>query len=193
MRTFGLNLLLFLVFAAIALSPSRGAAAAATSDFLSWALDRSGECDVRWRLIAGSGDAHSSPIDGTDATTTNWLPSGVNVMVAGALSHTVISTRSFIHGVSNNERYLPLSTRPWEDAARVGSALQNPAQAQLSVPNEMIRPLNSSVQQKNFFQDYGTSISRPRLNSFGRISADHPLYNGAVARPAWSSDHPHNL
>jgi len=57
----------------------------------------------------------------------------------------------------------------------------------------MIRPLNSSVQQKNFFQDYGTSISRPRLNSFGRISADHPLYNGAVARPAWSSDHPHNL
>lgn len=193
MRTFGLNLLLLLVLAAIAVSPSRGAAVAASSDFLSWALDRSGECDARWRLIAGSDDAYSSPIDGTDVTTTNWMPSGVNVMVPGALSHSIITTRSFIHGMSNNERYLPLSTRPWEDAARVGSPLQNPAQAQLSVPNDMIRPLNSSVQQKNFFQDYGTSISRPRLNSFGRLSADHPLYNGAVSRPVWSSDRPHML
>ena len=193
MRTFGLNVLLFLVFAAVALSPSKGAAAAASPDFLSWALDRSSECDARWSLIAGPGDAHSSPVDGTNATATSWLPSGVNVMVLGTLSHSVITTRSFIHEMSRNERYLPLTTRPWEDAARVGSTFQNPAQAQLAVPNDIIRPLNSSVQQKNFFQDYGTSISRPRLTSFGRLSAAHPLFNGAVARPAFSSDRPHLL
>jgi len=193
MRTFGLNVLLFLVFAAIAVSPSRGAAAEATSDFLSWALDRSGECDARWRLIAGSADAHSSPIDGTDVTTISWLPSGVNVMVPGALSHSIITTRSFIHEVSRNEPFLPLSTRGWNDAARVGSNFENPSQAQLAVPNDIIRPLNSSVQQKNFFPDYGTSISRPRLNSFGRISASHPLFNGAVSRPAFRGDRPRML
>jgi hypothetical protein len=193
MRTLGLNVLLFLVFATVAVSLPPGAALAAGPDFLSWALDRSGECDARWSLIADSGDAQSSPTDGTNVTTISWAPSDVKAMVPGALSHSVLTTRVFIHAMSKNERYLPLTARNRTGAAMGVSKLQSPAQAQLVVPYEVKRPLNSSIQQKNFFSDYGTSITRPRLKSFGWLSKDHRLFDGAIARPAYRSDRPRLL
>ncbi|MGD1047656.1 MAG: hypothetical protein ABR899_02750 [Candidatus Krumholzibacteriaceae bacterium] len=194
MRTFGLNLLLSLVIAAVAVSPSRGAAIAASSDFLSWALDRSAECDARWSLITDTGSTEISPFDGTEVTTISWLPSDVGAMLPGALSHSILTPQPFIHEMSRNERFLPQSTRPRSDAARVGATLDNPAQTQLMVPDESIkRPLNSSIQQRQFFQDYGTSIARPKLNSFGLISPDRHLFDGAIVRPAFRSDRPRIL
>jgi hypothetical protein len=48
------------------------------------------------------------------------------------------------------------------------------------------------VQQKNFFARFG-EISRPRLNSFGRISSSDRLHRGAVSRPACRAARPRLL
>jgi hypothetical protein len=190
MRTLGLNVLLLIVFVTAAATPSRGADFSTSSTFISWALDRSTECDARWKLITDSGPAESSVLDGTQVFPITWLSSGERGMIPGALSHSVITTTTFIHEMSKNERYFPLTTRLRDSPARGASTLDSPSRAELAVPYEIKRPLNSSLQQKNFFPDYGCSISRPKLTTFGRISHDHRLYDGSTARPAFRADRP---
>jgi len=190
MRTFGPNVLLLIVLLAAAATPSRGADFSTGSTFISWALDRSTECDARWKLITDGGPAESSVLDGTQVFPITWLSSGEKGMSPGALSLSVTNTTGFIHQMSRNQRYLPLTTRLMDSPARGASTLDSPAQAELNLPNAMKRPLNSSIQQMNFFQDYGCSISRPRLTTFGRISQDHRLFDGSTARPAFRADRP---
>jgi len=193
MRTTVLTVLLFLVFAAVAGIPARGAAAAANSNFVSWALDRSNECDARWSRIAGASNADLPA--GSRGTAIAPLRSSAErgVIQAAKLSHSVITTRSFIHSMPGNERHFPLSSRLRNGAARGVSTLQSPAKARLTVPYDVRRPLNSSIQKKNFFRSFGATVSRPKLDSFGRISRTDHHRSGAVSRPAYRANRPRIL
>jgi hypothetical protein len=130
--------------------------------------------------------------DGTQAVTARSYVSG-DADRGTELSHAVISSHSLPHKVTMNSPLLPLSTRPRNGAARGVSRLQSPARARLSVPCTIKRPLNSSIQQKNFFHSFGGSVARPRLNSFGRISTKGRRFGGAVSRPAGRVSRPRIL
>jgi hypothetical protein len=193
MRAFALNVLLFLIFAMFVASPGRCAPAPADTEFATWALDRSNECDARWDRITLTIDAVPPDVHGRAAAALQRPSATERVTAVAELSHSVITTRSFFHKTSGKQQYLPLSTRERNGAARGVSTLKSPAKATLSVPYSVRRPLNSSLQQKEFFRDFGTSISRPKLNSFGRIStADHHR-NGAVSRPTYRPARPRIL
>jgi len=193
MRTTALTVLLFLVFAVAAAIPARGAAAAANSNFVSWALDRSNECDARWSRIAGARNA-GIPAGSRGTAVTPLRSSAEQGVIHGAkLSHSVITTRSFIHAMSGNERHFPLSSRMRNGASRGVSTLQSPAKARLTVPYDVRRPLNSSIQKKNFFRNFGATVSRPKLDSFGRISRADRHRSGAVSRPAYRANRPRIL
>jgi hypothetical protein len=191
MRTFILNVLP-LIFLASAAMPGRGAAA--ETDFVAWALDRSNECDERWSIIAGNGDSELSSSLGREIASSALIASGVKITSGTKLSHSIITNRSFTGVSLNNDTYLPLSTRERNGASRGVSRLSNPAQAHYAGPYDMKRPLNSSVQQKNFFRSYNTSVARPRLNSFGRRSSvSHRLHSGATVRPTYRASRPRIL
>jgi hypothetical protein len=193
MRTSSFTALLLLVLAAVCATPGGSVSAAAPTDFLSWAHARSDECDLRWSRIAdaGSGATASSLADST-ASVSEGLTTAEKTIFGSKLSHSIISSRSFVHSVESNAEYLPLSTRERESATRGTQMLRNPAQAHLAIPYDVKRPLNSSVQQKKFIRSIG-DVSRPRLNSFGRISQSSRLYKGAVARPACRGARPRIL
>ena len=192
MRTFALTVLLFLVFAAVAAIPAMGVAAA-NANFVSWALDRSNECDARWSRIAGARNANMQAGSG-GAAVMPLRPFAEQGVIPGAkLSHSVLTTRSFIHAMPGNERHFPLSTRDRNGASRGVSTLQSPAKARLTVPYDVRRPLNSSIQKKNFFRNFGATVSRPKLDSFGRISRTDRHRNGAVSRPAYRANRPRIL
>jgi len=194
MRTFALmNMLLLLIVPALAAAPGQDIAAPADADFLAWALDRSNECDARWSHITGmSGVVPSSRSDGAAGRIQRPL-AGESTGSGTELSHTIISTRSFFHSISGNEEHLPLSTRPRNGASRGFSRLQSPAKAHLAVHYDVKRPLNSSLQQKQFFRNFGMTVARPKLNSFGHISKAHRIGLGAVSRPASRAGRPRIL
>ena len=193
MRTFSFTALLLLVFAAVCATPGGSVSAAAPADFLSWALARSDECDLRWNRIADASAGGMVPgISDSTETVSAWLTTSEKTMHGDKLSHSIISSRSFLHSVATDAEFLPLSTRERGGATRGTQMLKNPAQAHLAGPYDVKRPLNSSVQQKKFITSIG-DISRPRLDSFGRISKSSRLYKGAVARPASRAGRPRIL
>lgn len=192
MRTSALTVLLFLVFAAVATIPAMGASAA-NANFVAWALDRSIEFDARWSRIAGARNANLPAGFGGTAVTPLQSSAEKRVIQGTKLSHSVLTTRSFIHAMPGNERHFPLSTRDRNGASRGVSTLQSPAKARLTVPYDVRRPLNSSIQKKNFFRNFGATVSRPKLDSFGRISRTDRHRNGAVSRPAYRADRPRIL
>jgi hypothetical protein len=192
MRTIVLNVLFFLAFACLAAVPGESAAAAAGTDFISWALDRSDECDARWSLIA-SGGAEPAIGSGDEHAARDWMRSPGRTTTGAKLSHSVVTTRSFINKTLRNDRYLPLSARKRNGASRGVARLKSPAQAHLAVPYSVRRPLTSSIERRKIFRDFGTSITRPRLDSFGRMSRDRRLHNGAVSRPAYRAARPRIL
>jgi hypothetical protein len=182
MRTNVAAAVLFLMCAALA-APAWSAEAPASTSFISWALDRSSECDARWNAIASPGGAAATRPDRT-AALNNRADSPPTDGAGSKLHHSVITTRSFIHGLSWNETYLPLTTRPRNGASRGVSKLSSPADAMLSLPNATRRPLNSSIQQKQFIRQFGGSISRPKLRSFGRLGTADRHGLGTPTRPA---------
>lgn len=193
MRTFSFTAVLLLVFAAVCATPGGSVSAAAPADFLSWALARSDECDLRWSRIADARTGEMVPsISDSTETLSTWLTTSEKAMLGDKLSHSIISSRSFFHPVESNAEFLPLSTRERGGPTRGAHMLKNPAQAHLAIPYDVKRPLNSSVQQKKFIRSIG-DISRPRLNSFGRISKSSRLNKGAVARPASRAGRPRIL
>jgi hypothetical protein len=193
MRTLPFTALLLLILATVVVAPGAGAATTAPTDFLSWALERSGEYDVRWNRIANVRVGADAPsLSDSFETISQSLSSSEKIVLGSKLSHSIISTRSFIHPVEAPLEFLPASTRERGDAARGAQSLKNPAHTHLSVPYDVKRPLNSSVQQKKFIAEFG-DISRPRLGSFGHISKSPRLNNGGVSRPAWGGDRPRKL
>ncbi len=193
MRTFLLAAVLIIVSGTACAIPGGSALAAEPAGFLSWALDRGGECDMRWNLIANTNVVESySSLSGGTGTALGRPSVSEKASSASKLSHSIISTRSFFRSVERNAEFLPLSTRERGNATRGSHMLENPAHAHLATPYDVKRPLNSSVQQKNFFARFG-GISRPKLNSFGRISSSDRLHRGAVSRPACRAARPRIL
>jgi hypothetical protein len=191
MRMLAANALFFLIVTS-AVVPGRCSQAPAEGAFVSWALDRSSECDSRWTVITAAEAAASGSRDGTSVDLSR--PAVTNRVHAGSrLSHSIITTRSFIHELPRNQEYLPQTTQQRSGASRGVWTLTSPAQTQLTVPNAIRRPLNSSMEQKHFIRDYGTSISRPRLNSFGRLSGGGHHGLGTPTRPAHRASRPRIL
>jgi hypothetical protein len=190
MRIVALTVLLLSVFAAACIAPAGNAVAAANTSFVSWALERSNECDARWNRISLGRDANRPERFGGAALRTGRQA----VEQKGAkLSHSVITTRSFIHTIAGNAAYLPLSTRERNGASRGTSRLQSPAKTRLTVPYDVRRPIHSSIQTKSFFREFGTTVSRPKLESFGRISKVDRHHRGTVSRPAYRATRPRIL
>jgi hypothetical protein len=193
MRT-SLSIVVFLfLFALAAAAPVFAAASEPGTGFVGWALDKSDELDLRWSRMTGIGAANTSGgRDGAGVATARSFVSGANDR-GTALSHAIITSHSLPHKVTMNSPLLPLSTRPRNGAARGVSRLQSPAQARLSLPYAMKRPLNSSIQQRNFFHTFGGSVARPKLKSFGRISRTAHRFGGAVSRPSGRVSRPRIL
>lgn len=190
MRILALTVLLLSVSAAAFIAPASDAVAASNANFVSWALERSNEFDARWSRIALGRDANL-PGHFSGATHRTGRPA---VEQKGAkLSHSVITTRSFVHAIAGHSEYLPLSTRARNGASRGASKLESPAKAHLTVPYDVRRPINSSIQTRDFFHKFGTSISRPKLESFGRISKVNRHHRGSVSRPAYRATRPRIL
>jgi hypothetical protein len=61
------------------------------------------------------------------------------------------------------------------------------------MPHSVRRPLNSSIQQKNFFRTFGASVARPKLDSFGKINRTGHARSRGVSRPASRADRPRLL
>jgi hypothetical protein len=180
-----LSIVLFLLVLALgAALPVLAVASEAGSGFVAWALDKSEELDIRWSRMTGiaATNAPADP-DGTSVEAGRSSPSGA-VVRGEPLSHDILSSHSLPHRAMTDSPLLPLSTRTRNGASRGVSRLQSPAQARLSVPHTMRRPLNSSIQQRNFFRSFGGSVSRPKLNSFGRINRAGFTHSRAATRPA---------
>jgi hypothetical protein len=192
MRMIAANALFVLIVTAIAAAPGNCSQAAPAGGFVSWALDRSSECDARWNAITAADAALSGSRDGTSVDV-NRPASADRVRVGSRLNHSIITTRSFIHEQPRNQEYLPLTTRPRNGASRGVWTLSSPAQTELTLPNAVRRPLNSSMEQKHFIRNYGTSISRPRLSSFGRLSGGGRHGLGTPTRPAQRASRPRIL
>jgi len=193
MRTSLLIVLFLFVMALAAVLPGKAAAAESTTGFVAWALDRAGEMDLRWSRMTGLGETNASEARDGTGTAAEHSPSSARIARGTELSHSVITSRSFLRKVSTKAEFLPLSTRERNGAARGVSRLQSPAKARLSMPCSVRRPLNSSIQQKNFFRTFGTSVARPKFDSFGRISRTGHTRSRGVSRPAYRVDRPRIL
>jgi|GEM_PF-2417561 len=193
MRTTLLIVLFLFVMALAAVLPGKAAAAESTTGFVAWALDRAGEMDLRWSRMTGLGETNASEARDGTGTAAEHSPSSARIARGTELSHSVITSRSFLHKVSTKAEFLPLSTRERNGAARGVSRLESPAKARLSMPNSVRRPLNSSIRQKNFFHTSGASIARPKLDSFGRISKTGHTRSRGISRPASRADRPRIL
>jgi hypothetical protein len=193
MRTSLLIVLFLFVMAVVAVIPGIAAAAESTTGFVAWALDRAGEMDLRWSRMTGLGETNSSEARDGTGTVAEHSPSSARIARGTELSHSIITSRSFLHKVSTKAEFLPLSTRERNGAARGVSRLESPAKARLSGPFSVRRPLNSSIQQKKFFHTFGASVARPKLDSFGRISKTGHSRSRGISRPAARADRPRLL
>jgi len=190
MRTPLLTVLFFFVLTIAAVIPGIAAATESGTGFVAWALDRAGEMDRSWTRITAVSETKSSGARNETAAAVELSHSPARIIRGAELSHSVITSRSFLHKVSTKTEFLPRSTRERSDAARGVSRLESPAKARLSGPFSVRRPLNSSIQQKNFFRTFGTSVARPKLNSFGRINKTGHSRSRGVSRPASHADRP---
>lgn len=189
MRTPLLTVLFLFVLTVAAVIPGIAAATESGTGFVAWALDRAGEMDRSWTRITAVSETKPSGALNVTPAAVEPSRSPARIVRGTALSHDVITSRSSRHKVTTNAQFLPLSTRERNDAARGASSLQSPAKARLSMPHSVRRPLNSSI-QKNFFRTFGTSVARPKLNSFGRINKTGHSHSRGVARPASRADRP---
>jgi hypothetical protein len=193
MRTPLLIVLFLFVLTIAAVVPGIAAASESTTGLVARALDRAGEMDLRWSRMTGLGEANASEARDGTGTAAEHSPSSARIARGTELSHSVITSRSFLHKVSTKAEFLPLSTRERSDAARGASRLESPAKARLSMPHSVRRPLNSSIQQKNFFRTFGASVARPKLDSFGKINRTGHARSRGVSRPASRADRPRLL
>ena len=193
MRTSLLIVLFLFVLALAAIVPGIAAASESETGFVAWAIDRAAEMDLRWNRMTGSGEAKPSQAQDGISTATDRSSASSKTVRGSDLSHEIITSRSFLHKVTTQAQFLPLSTRKRSGAARGVSRLQNPAKARLSTSCRMRRPLNSSIQQKNFFRSFGTSVARPKLNSFGRVSRTGRTHSRGFTRPTRRWDRPRIL
>jgi|WetSurMetagenome_2_1015567.scaffolds.fasta_scaffold13763_5 hypothetical protein len=193
MRASSVIVLLVSAFAVAATVPGIAAATESKTGFVAWALERTGEMDLRWNRMTALGETMPSTIaDGTGEASLNSL-SSARIVRGTALSHNVIASRSFLHSVWMDARFLPLSTRERNGAARGVTAFQSPAAARLAMPNGVRRSIESSIHQKHFFRTFGTSVSRPKLESFGRIHRAERSHSRGVSRPASRAARPRIL
>jgi hypothetical protein len=193
MRTPLSTVLFLFVLTVAAAIPGIAAATESGTGFVAWALDRAGEMDQSWTRITAVSETKPSGARNETAAAVELSHSPARIVRGTALSHDVITSRSFLRKVTTKAQFLPLTTRERNGAARGASSLQSPAKARLSMPYSVRRPLNSSIQQKNFFRTFGTSVARPKLNSFGRISKTGHTRSRGVARPASHADRPRIL
>lgn len=193
MRTPLLIVLSLCILAIAAAVPGKAAASESKTGFVAWALDRAGEMDLRWSRMTVPGETKPAGALCETGTAAERSPSSARTARGTELSHEIITSRSFLRNVTTKGQFLPLSTRERNGAARGASSLQSPAKARLSVPNSMRRPLNSSIQQKNFFHTFGASVARPKLNSFGRLSKTGHSHSRGVSRPSSRADRPRIL
>ncbi len=193
MRTPLLIVLSIGILAAAAAVPGTAAANESQTGFVAWALDRAGEMDQRWSSMTGLGETKPSGARYGTGTTAERPSSSARIVHGTELSHEIIVSRSFLRKVTTKGQFLPLSTRERNGAARGASSLQSPAKARLSGPFSVRRPLNSSFQQKKFFRTFGSSVARPRLDSFGRLSKTGHTHSRGVSRPAHRAARPRIL
>ena len=193
MRTSTLIVLFLFVPAVGAVLPGIAAASESRTDFDAWALDRAAEMDLRWSRLTGSTEAKSSEARDVPRSAAEYSSASARTVRGAELSHEIIASRSFLHKVTTRAQFLPLSTRERNGAARGVSRLESPAKARLSMPNSVRRPLNSSIQQRKFFRTFGTSVARPKLDSFGRISKTGHTRSRGVSRPAHRAARPRIL
>jgi len=193
MRTPLLIVLSLGILAAAAAAPGTAAANESQTGFVAWALDRAGEMDQRWNSMTGLGETKPSEARYETVTAAELSSTAPRTVHGTELSHDIIASRSFLRKVTTKAQFLPLSTRERNGAARGASSLQSPAKARLSLPNSVRRPLNSSIQQKKFFRTFGSSVSRPRLDSFGRLSKTGHQHSRGAARPAYRAARPRIL
>jgi hypothetical protein len=193
MRRSSLIAVLFSGLAVACVATGGRAAATRQGDFMSWAHEKSSEFDRRWSIIADSGaaPADSSLSEGAKEIT-GRLSASERIVLGSRLSHSIISSRSFFHKAAQNAAFLPLSTRRMGDATRGMNMLSDPARARSPVPCDVKRPLNSAVQQKSFIPKFG-DVSRPRLNSFGRIGSTSRLHRAGTSHPTTRADRPRLL
>ena len=193
MRTPLLTVLFLFVLTVAAAIPGIAAATESGTGFVAWALDRAGEMDRSWTRITAVSETKPSGARNETAAAAERSLSPARIVRGTALSHDVITSRSFLRKVTTKAQFLPLTTRERNGAARGASSLQSPAKARLSMPYSVRRPLNSSIQQKNFFRTFGTSVARPKLDSFGRINKTGHPHSRGVSRPASHADRPRIL
>lgn len=164
-----------------------------SSSFMAWATSRSSECDTRWARISAPATAVATASPGTaQHAPSGRRTAGESTERASELSHTIVDQTNFIHPVGGDFDLLGRTTRERGDAARGQNTLRSPADAHLNVPYSVRRPLNSSVEQKNFFHSMG-DVTRPRLKSFGRMHTGTRMYGRVPARPSYRAARPRVL
>lgn len=174
--------------------PSGGVRAEASPDFLSRALARSSECDASWGIIVQRSGAGAASVSSGAVDLTRARRGATDRPDAGSgLSHRIIESTSFIHTVAGNREFLPRSTRERNDAWRGVSSLKSPADGRLSMPYGSRRQLNSSARIRSSIRSRSDSISRPKLDSFGRRAALGRYRSSAVAHPAYRCTRPRIL
>jgi hypothetical protein len=122
------------------------------------------------------------------------VPSSIDDRASSStkLSHKIIDSRDFVRRVGGDFQFMPQVAHRRNGAARGLTTLDSPADARLNVPYSIKRPLNSSIQQKNFFHSFG-DVSRPRLNSFGRIHKSEHSFSRTASRPSYRAARPRIL
>lgn len=193
MRASSLIVLFLFASAVVAAVPGIAAAAESTPGFVAWALDRAGEMDLRWNRMTGLGEAKCPEARATTCPSTDFSSASARTVHGMKLSHDIVTSNSYLHKVTTKNQLLPLSTRERNGAARGVSRLESPAKAHLSTSYSVKRPLNSSIQQKHFVRSFGSSVSRPKLDSFGRINKTGHTRSRGFSHPAGRWDRPRIL
>jgi hypothetical protein len=146
------------------------AAAPKSADFIAWALNRGAECDKRWDRILERADmtpAAQSASEPDEIITRRSTP-GPSISATGP-SVDFCSPSGLVHKTITDSERLPQSTRERGDPIRGSAMIDFPVSARLATAFDRFRPLSGSVAQR-FSIPSRQSVTRPRLNTFGRFS-----------------------
>lgn len=178
--------------------------AAGPTGFMAWALLKSSDCDSSWMRMTEQKPPAAAPSlqEGPEAPAIRakgpwaeliWPSLEEPTTKSSKLSHRIIDSRDFFQMVGGDFPFLQGLARKRNGPTRGMNPLQHPADAHLVVPYDVLRPLNSSIQQKHFIRSID-EVSRPRLNSFGRLlgPGEHRL-NRTPARPYYRAARPRLL
>ncbi|MBD3179374.1 MAG: hypothetical protein GF417_07075 [Candidatus Latescibacteria bacterium] len=164
MRFLKKNAVMLLLLSVPVLICSSSAFGAGRGAFIDWASDESREIDTRWETITGGN--RLEPVELSGGNYRRARPG------TGTASARYVSGSGFIRTVATGNigsRLFPRTSRERSGPTRGNFSFSSPASMNHGLSNQFRRPRGSSAYRWNSCSRRGT-VSRPRLEGFGRIS-----------------------